>query len=212
MKRANHLILFVTALALLTAASLAPAQAGGSLKTEDFYLSGKPGAPVRLDIFSDFQCPSCRVFYLETIRPLMKEYGQDNKVYVLYHDFPLKGHKYALEASRYAVATLRLGRAQWLRVIEILYLEQTKWAADGKIEATVARVLSADELTKVKTFLEDPSIDQFINQEVVLAGKRQVSSTPTFFLYARGQEQKVVGKISYPILKENIDRMLKSTR
>ena len=87
-----------------------------------------------------------------------------------------------------------------------------KWAADGKIEATVARVLSAEEMAKVKTFLEDPSLDQFINQEIALARKRQVSSTPTFFLYANGQEQKVVGKISYPILKDYLDRMLKSTR
>ena len=211
MTRANHLILFITILALLTAVSLAPAQTG-ALKTEDFCLSGKPGAPVRLEVFSDYQCPSCRAFYLETIRPLLKEYGRDNKVCFIYHDFPLNVHKYAFEASRYAVAALRLGRDQWLRVCEALYADQTKWAADGKIEATVARVLSAEEMAKVKTFLEDPSLDQFINQEIALARKRQVSSTPTFFLFANGQEQKVVGKISYPILKDYLDRMLKSTR
>ena len=211
MTRANHLILFITALTLLTAASLVSAQPG-SLKTEDLCLGGKPGAPVRFEVFSDYQCPACRAFYLETIRPLLKEYGPDSKVCIIYHDFPLKVHKYAFEASRYAVAALRLGRDQWLRVCEALYADQPRWAADGKVEGVVARVLSADEMTKVKTFLEDPSLDQFINQEIALANKRHVSSTPTFFLYAQGQEQKVVGKISYPVLKEYLDRLLKSTR
>ena len=125
MTRANHWILFITIFALLTAASLAPAQTG-ALKTEDLCLSGKPGAPVRLEVFSDFQCPSCRAFYLETIRPLLKEYGQDNKVCFIYHDFPLNVHKYAFEASRYAVAALRLGRDQWLRVCEALYVDQAE--------------------------------------------------------------------------------------
>lgn len=211
MTRTINWILGIAALALLVTASPVPAQTG-ALKTEDLCLGGSPGAPVRLEVFSDYQCPSCRAFYLETIRPLLKEYGQDNKICFIYHDFPLNVHKYAFEASRYAVAALRLGRDQWLRVSEALYVDQPKWAADGKIEDTVARVLTADEMTKVKTLLRDPSLDQFINQEMVLAGKRQVSMTPTFFLYANGKEQKVVGKISYPILKDYLDRLLKSAR
>lgn len=211
MTRTINWILGIAALAFLITASPVPAQTG-ALKAEDLCLGGSPGAPVRLEVFSDYQCPSCRAFYLETIRPLLKEYGQDNKICFIYHDFPLNVHKYAFEASRYAVAALRLGRDQWLRVSEALYVDQPKWAADGKIEDTVARVLTADEMTKVKTLLRDPSLDQFINQEMALAGKRQVSMTPTFFLYANGKEQKVAGKISYPILKEYLDRMLKSAR
>jgi protein-disulfide isomerase len=211
MLRAKHFILLLTALVLLTAASPVLAQTG-SLKTEDVCLNGSPSAPVRFEVFSDYQCPTCRIFYLETILPLLKEYGSDNRVCVIYHDFPLKVHKYAFEASRYAVASLRLDRKQGLRVSEALYVDQPKWAVDGKIEATVARVLSADEMAKVKTLLEDPSLNQFINQEIALAGKRQVLSTPTFVISAHGQEQKVVGKISYPILKEYLDRLLKSTK
>ncbi len=211
MTRAINLILGIAALALLIMASPVPAQTG-NLKTEDLCLSGKPGAPIRVEVFSDYQCPACRDFYLGTIRPLLKEYGRNDKLCVTYHDFPLKVHKYALEASRYAVATLRLGRDQWLRVCEALYVDQPKWAADGKVEATVARVLTADEMAKVQRLLEDPYPDQFINQEIALARKRQVMSTPTFFLYANGQEQKVTGKVSYPILKDYLDRILKSTK
>ena len=211
MIRLNPIIRGIAMLVLLALAYPVQAQTG-FLKKKDFCLGGNSGAPIRVEVFSDFQCPSCRDFFLGTILPLLKEYGPDNKVCVLYHDFPLKVHKYAFEASRYAVAALNLGRNQWLRVSEALYQDQRQWAADGKVEASVARVLSAGEMAKVKGFLEDPSLDQFIYQEIAMAGKRQVMSTPTFFLFANGQEQKVVGEVSYPVLKNYLDRLLKSVR
>jgi protein-disulfide isomerase len=195
----------------VTLFSFLPAQTE-FVKPDDFCLGGNPSAPVRIEIYSDFQCPSCRDFYLETILPVLKEYGRKNKVYLLYHDFPLKSHKYAFEASRYAVAARRLGRDQWLRVSEALYTDQAKWAADGKPEAAAARVLTPEELSRLKRFLEEPSTDQFINQEMDAARNRQVSSTPTFFLSADGREQKVVGKVSYAVLKDYLDRLLKGAK
>jgi protein-disulfide isomerase len=194
-------------LVLLIGAWAASAQTRPAV-SKDMCLSGKPNAPLRLEVFSDYQCPSCRDFYLETIRPVMKEYGSENKVCVNYFDFPLKMHKHAFEASRYGVASRRLGQDQWLRVSEALYEHQSLWAEDGKIESVVARVLSAEEMAQVKTFLKDPAIDLTVNQEIALAKERQVTMTPTFFLVAKGREQKVAGKISYPVLKDTLDRML----
>ena len=207
----NLFVRGMTVLVWLALASLAPAQTG-PLKSEDFCLGGKPGAPIRVEVFSDYQCPSCRGFYLETIRPLLKEYGQDNKVCVIYYEFPLKSHKFAFEASRYAVAAGRLGKDQRLRVMEALYENQSRWAADGKIEALVEGILSPEEMDKVRKFLKDPAIDQPIHQDIKLAAERRVNSTPTFFIYANGREQKVVGKISYPVLKDYLNRMLKGMK
>ncbi|MBA4394708.1 MAG: hypothetical protein C0407_14250 [Desulfobacca sp.] len=195
-------------LVLLTAPCLATAQTPDVIP-KDFCLSGQPGAPIRVDIFSDYQCPSCRTFYLDTIKPLLKEYGNENKVCINYYDFPLKQHKYAFEASRYSVAARRLGQGPWQRVSEALYENQSRWADDGKIEAVVVKELSADEMAQVRKFLKDPSIDQTINQEIALAYQKQVTSTPTFFLSANGRERKVAGKISFPVLKDYLDRMLK---
>jgi protein-disulfide isomerase len=107
------------------------------------------------------------------------------------------------------MAASRLGQDQWLRVHEALYVDQLKWTEDGKIEAVMAGVLSAEEMTNVKNLLKDPSIDQTIDQKIASAKERQVVSTPTFFLFAQGREQKVVGKISYPVLKNYLDRLLK---
>jgi protein-disulfide isomerase len=198
-------------LIVLTGAWSASAQTR-PVASKDLCLSGQPSAPIRVEVFSDYQCPSCRDFYLETIKPLMKEYGSENKVCVNYYDFPLRMHKYAFEASRYSVASRRLGQDQWLRVSEALYEHQSLWAEDGKIDVVVARVLSAQELTQVKTFLKDSAIDLTVNQEIALARERQVTMTPTFFLVANGREKKVAGKISYPVLKDTLDRTLKQMK
>jgi protein-disulfide isomerase len=140
---------------------------------------------------------------------LLRDYARENKVCLVYHDFPLQMHTYARAATRYAVAARRLGVGQWERVSEALYTDQLQWAEDGNIEPVVARALSPDDMAKVKKLLEDPSINQTIDHEVALAAQRQIRSTPTFFLYANGREQRVEGTVSYLILKDYLDRLLK---
>jgi protein-disulfide isomerase len=211
MRKAIFLLLGVTALLTLKLASPFPAQ-GGPLKTDDFVLGGDLSAPVRMEVYSDYQCPTCRDFYLGTLLPIAKEYGRENKLCVIYHDFPLKSHKYAFEASRYALAARRLGREQWLRVSEALYADQPKWAVDGRPEAAAARVLTPEDLARVKKFLEDPAIEQFLNREIEAARQRKVSSTPTFFLMVGGREQKIAQRVSYPIMKDYLDRLLKGSK
>lgn len=172
-------------------------------------VGGRPEAPIRMEVFSCYQCPPCREFYLETIRPLLKEYARDNKVCVVYYEFPLKIHNYSRDTARYAVAAHRLGQDQWQRVSEALYMDQSQWMFDGKIEPVVARALSAEEMAKVKEFLKDPSIEQTIDQDLAIGTERRIPGTPTFFLYAKGRKEKVVGKISYVVLKDYLNRMLK---
>jgi protein-disulfide isomerase len=195
-------------LALLAAASPLAAQTGLGMQN-GYCVGGQPSAPIRIEVFSDYQCPACRAFFLETLRPLLRDYARENKVCLVYHDFPLQMHNYARVAARYAVAARRLGLEQWERVSAALYTDQLQWAEDGKIEPVVARALPPDDMAKVKKLLEDPSINQTIDQEVALAAQRQIRSTPTFFLYANGREQRVEGSISYLILKDYLDRLLK---
>jgi protein-disulfide isomerase len=178
-------------------------------KSKGLIVGGQPNAPIRMEVFSCYQCPPCREFYLETIRPLLKEYARDNKVLVIYYEYPLNIHNHSRDTARYAVAAHRLGQDQWQRVSEALYMDQPQWMVDGKIEPVVARALSAEEMAKVKKLIKDPSIDQTIDQDIAAGNERHIPGTPTFFLYAKGREQKVVGKISYPVLKDYLDQLLK---
>jgi len=194
-------------------AFLAGALAAGAQTTADrpaeLCVGGQPNAPVRIEVFSDFQCPACRAFFLETILPVIANYGRDNRVCLIYHDFPLNIHTHARAASRYAVAARQLGTDAWLRVCDALYSEQAAWADNGQIEPVVSRSVSADEMGRLKKLLESPSIERMIDQEAALATQRQIRSTPTFFIVANGREQRVVGGVSYPILRDYLDRLLK---
>jgi len=175
----------------------------------DSYLMGKADSPVRIEIFSDFQCPMCRTFYLDTVTRLITEYSAGNKVAVVYHEFPLQGHPAARIASRYAVASKALGREQWTKVIEYLYTCQAEWSYDGKIEPVLARILEPGEVEKIRSRLSDPAIEQSIDYEVALGREKKVDSTPTAFVTMGGKEQRLAGGLAFPVLKQFIDSNLR---
>jgi protein-disulfide isomerase len=172
-------------------------------------VAGLPSSPIKIEVFSDFQCPSCRTFYLETIRPVIENYARFNRVSIYYYDFPLAQHPYARQAARFAVAARKLGRAQWAQVTDALYSEQALWSADGKVEAAVARSLSPEDLAKAKKLMENHIIDEEIERAIMIGNSRGVTSTPTFFVTAGGREQRVVGGVAYPILKNFLDQNAK---
>ncbi len=175
----------------------------------DGYLIGGADCPVRIEVYSDLQCPSCRTFYLYTVTALMKEYAAGGKVALIFHDFPLVTHPVSRIATRYALASKSLGRDRWSRVIEELYSYQAQWSYDGKVEPVLSRILTPDELQTIKAKLSDPSIEQVINREVALGNEKKVDQTPTVFVTMSGREQRLAGGLTFPVFKQFIDRSLK---
>jgi protein-disulfide isomerase len=200
-------ILILTVVIAIAAAPAAPVLTAFQGAEEP--MGGTLNAPVRLEIFSDFQCPSCKVFYLETIRPVLKNYCLTDKVCVIYREFPLPMHPLAREAARLSTAARKLGHRQWLAVFDAIYSDQDIWTKSGMIQATVARALSSEDFQKLLVLAQDPSINQAIERDVALGKKRLVDQTPTFFVSALGREQKVVGGLPYPTLKDFFDKVVK---
>ena len=63
---------------------------------------GNPGAPVTIEVFSDFQCPMCKHFHEETLPLLMRDFVTSGKVCIIPREFPLNipDHKYSrMEAN-----------------------------------------------------------------------------------------------------------------
>ncbi|HUI71270.1 MAG TPA: thioredoxin domain-containing protein [Spirochaetia bacterium] len=195
---------------MLALAILGQAPASGAQKDNaDSYLMGKADSPVRIEIFSDFQCPMCRTFYLDTVTRLLHEYAAGDKVAVIFRDFPLQQHPASRIATRYALASKSLGRDQWAKVIEYLYTCQAEWSYDGKMEPVLSRILDPAQMQTLKGKANDPAIEQAIDHEVELGNERKVDSTPTIFFTAGGKEQRMVGGLAFPAFKEFIDRSLK---
>ncbi len=200
--------LSILPLLLMAAVAQGPAQSAVDWSPERL-AGGLPGARVRIDVFSDYECPACRTFYLQTVRNVLDAYGRDNRVDVVYHDFPLLMHRYAREAARYALAGRRLGAQQWKALTDALYFRQAEWSSNGKIDMVAAEALSPQDYARLRELLQDPSIDQALEKELALGRALQVNSTPTFFIAANGLSQRIVGGLPLTVLESYIDRLLK---
>ena len=195
---------------LLLMAALPAAGQTAANKQPEMSLCGQPSSPVKIEVFSDFQCPHCSSFYLETIKPLVADYASSNKVYIVYHDFPLNMNPVARKAALLALAAYRLGREPWLKAMDALYKEQAQWLEDGNIEAALAKVLDPAELVRVNKLAADPATDAVLGREIMLAQSRNITSTPTIFVITEnGHEQRVNFVLSYAVLKDFLERTLK---
>lgn len=172
-------------------------------------LGGSADCPVRIEVWSDFECPACRELYLGTMRRIVQEYSSKGKVCVVYYEFPLSMHKYSKEAARYTEAAARLNPDYLLPLYDALFIDQARWSQDGSLEATVSKVVPKKDLQQLKKLMHDPSIDSAIAREVQIGNNMGVKSTPTSFIYSGGKHQKAEGTISYIVMKQYIDRELK---
>ena len=177
-------------------------------------LSGSTDSPVKLEVFSDFECPACGYHFFNTIQPVLKNYK--DKVCIIYYEFPLPMHPYARPAAHYVLATARLGdQKKLLTLFETLFADQNEWAEDGNLEASVSKVLSPEDLEKVKNIMETDreSLEQEINRDHQLGISREISGTPTFFLTYGGKQEKVVLssniKDMYTLLSWRLNGLLK---
>jgi len=171
-------------------------------------IAGKSGAPIKIEIFSDYQCIQCRSFYFETLKPLLKEYIASNmgKCRIVYHDIPSEKHLYGRKAARLALAAGRISRELWLQVTDLLYKEQDQWSQQGDIRAILARSIDTQRISELEKLAADAQIDLAIQQEIVKARSRKVISTPTIIIHSKiGQEHQVAGRLGYDILKEFLD-------
>ena len=201
---------FIVSLAAILSAS---GQTPGN-KQEGFPMFGRPGSPVKIEVFSDYQCPVCRSYYLDTLKPLLAEYAKLNKVdkvFVVYHDYPLESiHAFARKAARFSLAASRMGTDNWLKVAGALYAQQAAWSENGNIEAVLEKTLDPGDWNQLKKLAADPTLDTAINQEVALAQSREVTATPTTFIITEtGRQQRFTGDPTIQALKDFLDKLIK---
>lgn len=185
------------------------ARATEYMEPKGLILGGSLDAPVRIEVFSNFECSHCREFYLRTIKKVLKEYSSADKVCVIYHDFPFNTHKYDRKAARYAEGASRVGLDTLLKVFDAFYTEQATWSQNGELEETLKKALKPEEYQKVLESSKDPEIDALIEKQYQLATDNGLQSTPTSFIFYPGKEQKVEGVITYVVLKGFIEKIIK---
>ena len=187
-------------------AVLDPAQVSGVPEIDPHRAFGSKSAPIAMEVFSDFQCPACKQLYKTTNQQLLDNYVNTNKVYLVHRDFPLPMHAHSRVAARYVRAAAQLGRGE--QAEQALFQNQEKWEQSGDIDGTLAAVLPAADMTKIRAQAKGTALDAGIDKDVALGKTYNVNQTPTTIIHFKGQTYPVVGIVSYDGLRQFLDQLL----
>jgi protein-disulfide isomerase len=136
----------------------------------------------------------------------MDNYVSTGKVYLIHRDFPLPMHAYSRVAARYGRAAAQIGKLE--PVEQVLFQNQEKWEQSGDVDGTVAGVLSAGEMAKVRALVKGGTLDAAIDKDSALGQIYRVNQTPTTIFHCKGQTYPYAGVMSYDILKQFLDQLL----
>jgi protein-disulfide isomerase len=174
---------------------------------KNFKMSGSPSAPITLEIYTDYECPSCRMFFKEVLPQLESQYVATGKLQILHRDFRLPQHQYSKLAARYANAAGQIG--QYNLVAKQLFDTQPDWSQNGNVDGTVAKVLPPGDMQKVRELVKtDSHLDDTATADEAMGNKDGLNQTPTLVIVSKGKRQKIDGFVQFNILKLYIDQML----
>jgi protein-disulfide isomerase len=169
---------------------------------------GNPAAPLRMDLYSDFTCPHCKVLHEQTLPKIMADYVTPGKAYLVFHEFTLTGlgHEHSKTASLYAAAAARVGKYQ--QVCDALFQAQSSWAVSGKVWETVSPALTPVEQKKVQALFKDPAIAAEVQHDLEMGMAAHVDRTPTLVMTRKGKETPWSSWTDYGLFKSMVDLLL----
>jgi protein-disulfide isomerase len=168
---------------------------------------GSPSAPIRIEVFSDFECPACRGLHEQILPLVFRDYVIPGKVYLVSREYPLAMHQFSREAANYATAAARLGKYQ--DVADALFKNNLVWELNGKVWDTVAGVLTPAEAKKVQLEAKDPSVLSEVQRDVDAGKAAGINQTPTMIVTRGANRFPVVGLVNYNLLRSLLDGLLK---
>lgn len=187
--------------------STATITVGGVADIDPTKAYGSKNAPVVMEIFSDFQCPSCRQLFLQTTQKVTDNYVNTGKIYLVHRDFPLPMHAYSRVAASYARAAAHIGKGEAVEMA--LFQNQEVWGSNGNIVGIVAAVLTPAEMKKVQALVDSKQLEPLIEKDKSIGQGYAVNQTPTSWLHTKnGQTFPVVGFTSYDVLKTFLDQLV----
>ncbi|HYL63281.1 MAG TPA: thioredoxin domain-containing protein [Candidatus Methylomirabilis sp.] len=235
MTHKSHLIGGVVASVLLLGSGAAKSKAPGTQESraaadEAKFTAekslGSPNAPIKLEVFDDYECPACDSFYEQTLKILINDYVASGKVYLIHRDFPLSIHKYSRQAARWVNAAARIGKFE--TVERALFDNQMAWSEygtenpQGIIKPIVQGALTPVEFQRVERImqgcesdshdeLKTCAVDSAIQHDLAMGQLLPVMQTPTFVVTCRGKKYPpTAGIVNWPILKQYLDALLNS--
>ncbi len=176
-------------------AASAPAPAPPSAGTSDdlpvgvdadgnFY-RGNLNAPVKIEEFSDFQCPFCARHVAQTEPALRERYIATGQVVHVFRHFPLTQiHPLAVPAAKAAYCAGQQAPALFWEMHDWLFANQSTWnrADDAVAQFRQAALGFGAQAAAFDACVADPATEARIQRDLNEGISRGVQGTPAFFI------------------------------
>jgi hypothetical protein len=145
------------------------------------YEAGDPDAPITLMDFSDYQCPACQQFALQTKPVVFRDYVEEGLVRFVYHDY-LVGFPHSFLAARAARCAGDLG--DYWAYHDMLYQMQPNWSGQADPFSNFVGYAADLGLDRgaFRSCLGSDEHARTVTANLHLADQLRVSGTPTLFL------------------------------
>ena len=129
--------------------------------------------------YGDFQCQACAL-YEPIIVKLAREMG--DKMVLVYRNYPLPKHQFAIPAARSAEAAGLQGK--YWEMHDKIFAEQSTWSKQKDAAPTFAQYAKdiGLDMDRYQKDLDSDAVSQKIKDDQASAARFSVSSTPSFFL------------------------------
>jgi len=169
---------------------------------------GQPDAPVTVVEFSDFECPYCRRFHNEVLKPLKRDYIEKGLVRFIHKDLPLPFHREADLAAR--VARCSQAENQYWQTYERLFDRQSCLTCEG---AAAVADPSPEGQERLKKCADEASTRTLVNTDRSEAELNGIRATPTFIIGPtisrnRHTGQVHAGAMPWPEFRRLVDQAL----
>ena len=160
-----------------------PALQGQAADLLDQRTKGSATAPVRVVEMSDFQCPWCRKFTVETSGILDREYVATGKVRWIFINFPIvQLHPNAGAAAELAMCAAAQGKVWPMH--DILYRQQETWAPLHEPEQYLLTLVDSLRIPRdsMLSCLRDARMRPLVQRDLTTAQRIGATSTPSFLI------------------------------
>lgn len=161
---------------------------------------GDPNAPIKIEEFSDYQCPYCRKFSVETEPQLVETYIATGKVHFTYRSF---GKFIGPESQAAAEAAYCAGEQnKYWEYHDTLFANQTGENVGNYTDRRLiafAETLGLD-IDTFRSCFESGKYAKRVNQDFVDGSAAGVQATPSFVLTyeVNGEKKQTIISGAYP--------------
>ena len=146
---------------------------------------GNSNAPITIIEFSDFQCPFCAKFHIQTLPKIMDEYIKEGKVKLVFRDFPIQSiHSNALLASVAAECANEEGKFKEMH--DKLFENQNEWNNKNTDDVIILFNQYSSEMgiekEKFDSCIKNGKYIKEIQKDLEDGRTYGISGTPGFFI------------------------------